>query len=76
MTLNEWIDLPEPEEQHVDGRGRHPSGGFAGKLYAAENHAPPDATFGEIRNVAKEAFERGVKVERVWGEQQSSINDF
>lgn len=74
MTLDEWIDLPDAEDD--DDRGKHPSGGYAGKLEAAENHAPPDATFEEIRDVASESFERGVPVQQVWHEQQSDLSEF
>lgn len=78
MTLNNWVDgLDEPEDAPETQRGRHPSSGFAGKLEAAENHAPPEVGFEEIRDVAQEAFDRGVKVEKVWNERtQRQLGEF
>ena len=76
MTLDEWVDLPDAEDKSLDGRGRHESAGYSGKFKAAENHAPPDATFEEIRDVASEAFERRVSVQQVWHEQQSDLSEF
>lgn len=70
MTLDEWVDTPAlDEDRDSDQRGKHPSFGYPGKLAAAENHAPAEATDDQIRDVAQEASNREVPVEQVWRER-------
>lgn len=77
MSLDEWCDIgDEHDDQDTSKRGKHPSYGLPGKLTAAQNHAPPDATDEEIRDVAEEAFDRGVKVQVVWRDRMPCIGDY
>jgi len=77
MSLENWVSVPEPDEQPENERGKHQSNGFPGKLTSAQNHAPEGATDEQVQDVAQEAFERGVTAERVWRERlHNDVTEF